>query len=297
METDADGVSDLFRVVYGDCYVYPDVYLPTMIRRHNALQRWHSAVAVMGEQIVGHAVLWRHADTPDQAEFALNVVHPMARGNGIATHLARHLCDYAREQGLSMLTIKQVSSHGQSQRLANTLGFHTTALMLDYVDSPFGNDWRESIVLGCLPLQPHPIPALDWPNHWRDWVSPITRYFGSCPAPADTPTTLPLTIASREHRIEVTLHDLHPAHVDEVAKLPTERLIYLKLALTLDTPIALQQLEQAGYRCAGLVPGPQQHWFALLLRGYHAHELELRCPIAMALYQCHGHFEPRREVA
>ena len=56
---DAAGVSALFRAIYGEHYVYPDVYLPSMIRRHNTAGRWHSAVAVSGGRVLGHAALWR----------------------------------------------------------------------------------------------------------------------------------------------------------------------------------------------------------------------------------------------
>ncbi|PHV13080.1 GNAT family N-acetyltransferase [Chitinimonas sp. BJB300] len=282
---DADNVSALFRTVYGDCYVYPDVYLPSVICRNNEQQRWHSVVACVEDQIVGHAVLWMHADCPDSAELALNIVHPGARGMGIATTLGAYLRDYARERGLHTLTIKQVSSHTQSQRLAQTLGFQTTGLLLDYVASPFGNEWRESVVLGCLPLQPYPLPSLSWPASCRDWLDPIEQCFGTH-SRIDSPfATTPMAVASHEHRIEVTLTDLHPDNVDEVAQMPKERLIYLRLRLDQHTPAAMQQLRRAGFAYAGFMPGPAQGWYGLMQRGYKAHELELCCPIARKLYQ------------
>ncbi|MBB5016845.1 GNAT superfamily N-acetyltransferase [Chitinivorax tropicus] len=285
VDTDADGVSQLFRTVYGDCYVYPDVYLPSMIRRNNASHLWHSAVAEFGQQIVGHAVLWCDATAPDHAEFALNVVHPAARGHGIATQLAQYLCEHARQAGLSMLTIKEVSSHSQSQRLASKLGFQTTALMMDYVDSPFGNKYRESIVLGCLPIKPHPIPDVAWPAAWQSWLAPMIRQFGSGPAPVLEEVVPPLAITNTDHRCDVMLHKMCPTLVHEIACLPADWLIYLQLALSAQTPPMMLQLQQAGFSCAGLVPGPAQRWHALMIRGHHAHELDLRCPTARALLE------------
>ncbi|QBC45250.1 GNAT family N-acetyltransferase [Iodobacter fluviatilis] len=282
---DADKVSALFRTVYGDCYVYPDVYLPSMICRNNEQQHWYSVVACVEGQIVGHAVLWMHKDCPDSAELALNIVHPSARGMGIATTLGAYLRDYARECGLRTLTIKQVSSHAQSQHLAQTLGFKTTGLLLDYVASPFGNAWRESVVLGCLPLQPSPLPDLPWPSSCRDWLGPIEQNFGTHSIRDFTAAPAPMAVASHEHRIEVTLTDLHPDNVDEVAHMPENRLIYLRMHLDQHTPAAMQQLRRAGFAYAGFMPGPAQGWYGLMQRGYNAHKLELCCPIARKLYQ------------
>ncbi|MCY1740484.1 GNAT family N-acetyltransferase [Ensifer sp. SL37] len=285
VETDAEGISQLFRTVYGDNYVYPDVYLPAMIRRRNATRCWQSMVAVSNGHVIGHAALWYQIDLPDQVEFALNTVHPSARGNGIATQLAHSLCERARRQGYATLTIKQVSSHGQSQRLARNLGFQTTALMFDYVDSPFGGKNRESIILGCLALQPRPIPAIDWPGDYSGWIAPLSCNFGSTPAEDNHFSVAPLAIESRERRIDVTLSDLRSHHVQDVANLPFGRLTYVRLALARDTPFALKQLGRAGYYCTGLTPGPQRQWFALMVRGHRTPKLDLHCPIAIALHE------------
>ncbi|MET3134357.1 GNAT superfamily N-acetyltransferase [Oxalobacteraceae bacterium GrIS 1.11] len=281
---DADGVSALFRAVYGGRYVYPDVYLPSMIHHNNEQQRWQSAVACVDGEIVGHAVLWRHADSPDCAELALNVVHPSAQGLGIATILGRHLCEQARLQGLHCLTIKQVSSHLQSQRMAQTLGFHTTGLLLDYVASPFGAEGRESIVLGCLPLQPVPMPSLSWPQACNDWIAPMQRNFGSNSS-IDASCGAPIIVASHEQRMEVTLNDLRPEHLSEVAQIPKGRLIYVKLGLDARTPAAMQQLHRAGFAYAGFMPGVERRWYGLMQRGYQEHALDLHCPVSRALHQ------------
>ncbi|WGG52635.1 GNAT family N-acetyltransferase [Rugamonas sp. DEMB1] len=282
--SDAANVSALFRAVYGDRYVYPDVYLPSMIHHNNEQQLWQSSVACVDGAIVGHAVLWRHPDTPDCAELALNVVHPSARGLGIATILGRHLCQLAGKQGLRCVTIKQVSSHGQSQRLAQTLGFHTVGLLLDYVASPFASTGRESIVLGCLPLQASPLPALSWPPACRDWIAPMERHFGTQPAvpAAQGPA---IVVASQEQRIEVSLNQPSAAHLSEVARMPTGRLIYVKLALDRRAPAAMQELHRAGFAYAGVAPRFGRGWYGLMQRGYEEQELELCCPVSRALHQ------------
>jgi predicted N-acetyltransferase YhbS len=83
----ADSVStcELFRRVYGDHYVSPDVYMPQMICQHNLQERWHSLVAVTGDRVVGHAALCRHAKASLDAELALIAVDPDLQGRHIAS--------------------------------------------------------------------------------------------------------------------------------------------------------------------------------------------------------------------
>lgn len=84
---DGVGISELFRRVYGDHYVSPDVYVPQMICQHNLLQHWHSVVALVGEHIVGHAALCRQAIRREDGELALIAVDPTVQGGQIATRL------------------------------------------------------------------------------------------------------------------------------------------------------------------------------------------------------------------
>ncbi|MFC4157931.1 GNAT family N-acetyltransferase [Chitinimonas lacunae] len=283
---DAASVSELFRAVYGEHYVYPDLYLPAMISQHNAQGDWYSALALDGERVVGHSALCRDPQDPGSAELALNAVHPDARGRGIATTLGQLLCGHARELGLDTLTIKQVSSYTHSQQLARTLGFQTTGLLLDYVSSPYGNAWRESVVLGCQTLRPghRPLPALDWPAEYAQWAESLTRHFGSgsaAPAPLDTP----MQVRRHGERVEVTLERVEAASLAQIALLPGNWLIHVRLRLDQGFDEALARLAPAGYVFAGLAPAPGAGWYALLERGFDARPLTLRCPIAQTLHQ------------
>jgi len=283
-EMDAVGISALFLTVYGEHYVYPDVYLPSMILRHNLQGHWRSAVACVGDRIVGHSILWMDALQPGSAELALNVVDPSARGLGIATRLGAHLCALARKLGLHMLTIKQVSTHSQSQRLARTLGFHTTGLLLDYVASPFGPTGRESIVLGCLPLQPRPLPDASLPQDYDAWFSPLSDIFGSGAAPDLHPTPAPMALDSQGKRLEVTFDRIESSGLDEVERLPRNRLVYVRLPLDRSLPSCLPRLKRAGYASAGLMPAPHGRWYWLMQRGFETRNLSLQCALAQKLY-------------
>ncbi|NHB94087.1 GNAT family N-acetyltransferase [Photorhabdus cinerea] len=284
-EEDSTGVSALFRVVYGEDYVYPEVYLPTMLGRYNAAKHWYSAVAVQDDQVLGHAALWRDDRCPLRAELALIAVHPQMRGQGIATALGQYLCDQAREMGLSILTIKQVSSHNHSQRLAQNLGFHTTGLLPDYVTSPFDQTHPESIVLGCLPLQSWPFPELHWPLGWQNWLKSVTQVFGQEPLKPEGAVDAEISMTSHGQRLEVWIEKQTTERIKEVAELPARKLVYVKLPVGEGTLQAMQILQQAGFACTGFVPGHHHRWEALLVRGHSRKELSLSCQFARSLHQ------------
>ncbi|WP_239511145.1 GNAT family N-acetyltransferase [Klebsiella michiganensis] len=79
---DGEGISALFRTVYGDRYVYPDIYMPSLIGWRNARDEWHSAIAEQNGIIIGHAALWRHHADKQTAELAMFAVHPRLQKPG-----------------------------------------------------------------------------------------------------------------------------------------------------------------------------------------------------------------------
>ncbi|UQY43111.1 GNAT family N-acetyltransferase [Erwinia sp. PK3-005] len=284
-EGDAESISKLFRIIYGERYVYPEVYLPAMIRHYNQQRRWHTLVATLNGRIVGQASLvWDNAGF-DHPELAMMVVHPHYRGAGVATSLGRALCHYAREQGVAALTIKMVSTHTQTQQLACRLGFYTTGLLLDYVDTPFDNQGRESIILGMLPLQPSPLPHGLIDAAAPAWLRQLSRQFGTGPSLPSRERTAPLHIASYGRRVDIRLSSAaNQRLIDEVADLPSGCLIHLRIQITPALPSLLTRLHQAGYADMGIAPAADRQWYWLLQRGYTLGERTFRCPVAQALY-------------
>ncbi|RRZ86792.1 GNAT family N-acetyltransferase [Erwinia sp. 198] len=279
---DADGISELFREVYGDRYVYSDLYIPTMIGWHNAQRHWQSAVAVKDDRIIGHAALWRSENAPS-AELAMFATHPGERHRGVATRLGMHLCCEARKQQLTTLTIKMVCSHSYSQRIAEKLGFHTTALLRDYVVSPFKPDDRESVMLGVQALQPRPIPQIEDISEQHPWLSLLVIQFGKTQSLPLIQTALPLDIADIGDRIEVTLYQTTRRMIDEITRLPYSRLVYLRIRFNSTLADALPTLYRAGFRDMGLTPDNKGGWFWLFQRGFRRHSLRLCCPIGQML--------------
>jgi GNAT superfamily N-acetyltransferase len=273
---DAERVSALFVAVYQQRYVYPEVYLPSLIRAAVEQRRWFCAVALAGERLVGHAALLLHYAQQGEAELAMNVVHPDWRGRGLSSALGRHLCAWARARGqLELLTIKQVCSHEQSQWLAQRLGFQTTGLLLDYVASPFAATGRESIVLGCLPLDgdlPPARRALEL-NAWFDVETTPPRAQGQA------------RFRLHDGRLDIALASLDAQTLAEITALPRSRLIHLSLPLDRRTQTAVGILQQAGFASAGAMPDGQGRWRWMLQRGFRADALSLCCPRAQLLYR------------
>ncbi|OTA20598.1 GNAT family N-acetyltransferase [Xenorhabdus beddingii] len=266
-------ISQLFRDVYGDSYVYPDIYLPRLIDDNQISGQWYSALAFHQGRLIGHASLVKDSVQQNHAELALIAVYPDFQGHGVAKSLGGYLCRYAKEQSYNLLTIKQVCSHPKSQYIARNLGFYSTALMLDYVDSPFGRPEPESIVQGILPLKSLPLPKLNWPQLWRNWVTQISQYVGES-SPSAPPSyrrffaSEPFTIKKSGRRLEITLYDVHSDFLSEVIDFPTGQLIYLKLPAIEASLGFYSLLKKGGFRFAGLCPDTHDGWFLLWLRGY-----------------------------
>lgn len=280
---DADGVSALFREVYADRYVYSDLYVPTMIAWHNEQHHWYSVVAVQNDRIIGHAALWRHDNTPC-AELAIFATHPAAQHRGVATRLGIHLCREAHKQQLATLIMKMVCSHPYSQLLAKKLGFQATALLRDYVTSPFDPDDRESVILGIQALLPRPVPQIVETHSQDHWLSLLSAQFGATKVSSPTQATSPLDISDIEGRVEVTIHQLTHKVIDEIARLPRSRLIYLRTRIDSMLTEILPTLYRAGYRDMGLTPTNEDGWFWLFQRGFRQRDLQLCCPVAQALH-------------
>lgn len=111
----------------------------------------------------------------------MSVVHPSTRGQNIATQLGMRLLIHAQALGCHGVTIKQVTQHLYTQRMADRLGFCSTGLLLDYVPSPFGEPLPESIVIGYTPVEGYrrPLPALSWPQSCHDFMAHLCGVYGT----------------------------------------------------------------------------------------------------------------------
>ncbi|MBD9561969.1 GNAT family N-acetyltransferase [Pseudomonas sp. PDM09] len=275
---DADAVSRLFREVYGDLYAQPDVYLPNMISQHNAEGRWQSILAMDGARVLGHAALCR--DSPSNtAELALTVVHPVAQGQHIATRLGRELLMLSGSLGIRSVSIKQVTHHPYTQRMAENIGFHSTGLLPDYVPSPFGESLPETIVMGSHMIEGHtrPLPDIPWPESCRAFMQHLCSVFGTCQDKASRPA-MPLQIKQHQHRYDIVIQHLNKDLLEQLWQLPRHWLISARVGLSRHFARNLRNLSTLGFAFTGLMPAPGDNgWFALFHRGVRSRSLNLHC--------------------
>jgi len=283
--SDAHAVSQLFRDVYGDHYVQPDVYLPNMINQHNAEGRWKSMLAVDGLRVLGHAALCH--DTPaDTTELALSVVHPAAQGQSIATRLGRELLSQSGSMGFKSVSIKQVTHHPYTQRMATNIGFHSTGLLPDFVPSPFAEPLPETIVMGCHVVEGHtrPLPDIPWPDSCRGFMQHLCSVFGTH---ADTTplSSLPLQLKQHHKRFDMVIQRLTNCLLEQIRQLPRPWLISAKLQMSRNFAQDSRNLAALGFTFTGLMPTSNTHgWFALFHRGVQSRHLNLHCPHMQRLH-------------
>ncbi|ROM70394.1 GNAT family N-acetyltransferase [Pseudomonas brassicacearum] len=284
--TDGAGISELFRRVYGDHYVSPDVYLPRMICQYNAQQHWRSMVAVLDEHVVGHAALCRGLASPSDAELALMAVDPALQGAGIATRLGQRLLDRCQDLGLARLSIKQVTSHPFSQRLAQQLGFHDTGLLPDYVPSPFANAQAETIVVGCQVIsgQHRPLPHLRWPATCQWLMEPLASRFGTTAIETPAPVQ-PLQVRQLPGRIDIVAASMDRRLAGQLQHLPAHWPLSVRLGLRQSFADDCRRLMAAGFIFTGMMPAESDRgWQALFHRGALARSLNLHSETMQRLH-------------
>lgn len=276
--SDSIAVSQLFREVYGDHYVQPDIYLPNMISQHHAKGRWQSMVAVDDGRVLGHAALCR--DTPSNtAELALSVVHPTAQGKNLATCLSLGLLKQSDSLGLKSVSIKQVTHHPYTQRMAEKIGFHSTGLLPDFVPSPFAEPFPETIVMGCHLIAGHmrPLPDIPWPESCRAFMQHLCSVFGTHQDKASRPA-MPLQIKQQQHRFDIVIQCLNTRLLEQISQLPRHWLISARLELSRHFARDVHSFSALGFAFTGLIPTPgDDGWFALFHRGAQVRSLNLHC--------------------
>lgn len=294
-DSDAGAISELFREVYGDQYAQTEVYLPCLISQKHAQKRWHSLVAVQGEKVRGHATLYRQQSNAHDAELALSVVHPDTRGQHIATRLGEQLLIHAQALGCRSVSIKQVTHHPYSQRMASRLGFHNTGLLPDYVRSPFGCKTPESLVLGVRAIDGYqrPLPEQTWPASCHSFMQRLSEVFGvanSIPRWRGAPVQL----EQHGNRHEMLLEKLDPPLLNELKTLPRHWLISIRLNLSRHFAADLHSLNDLGFAFTGLAPALDNRggWLALFHRGCRPRRLTLHCPHIQQL-----HDQAQRQIA
>jgi hypothetical protein len=131
---DAEGVSRLFRTVYGDGYPIQKFLKPELLIEENATGRTISSVArTPNGDIVGHNALFRSAPYERIFESGAGLVHPSYRGGkGIFTRLGVHGQEVAaKEFDIELIYGEPVCNHPFAQKATASIGWITHAIEVD----------------------------------------------------------------------------------------------------------------------------------------------------------------------
>lgn len=161
---DAEGVSRLFRSVYGEGYAVRTYVEPDLLIAENAAHRVISSVAKTPKgDVVGHNALFNSAAHPGTYETGAGVVHKAYRGGKrIFTRMVDHSIEVAKQfPHLNAVFGEPVCNHLFSQKLTNKAGFVPRALEVDLIGSSIhenkaGATGRVSAFLVFRTFRPRP---------------------------------------------------------------------------------------------------------------------------------------------
>ena len=131
---DAEGVSRLFRTVYGDGYPVQKFIQPALLIEENAAGRTISSVARTPKgDIVGHAALFHSAPYERIYESGAGLVHPAySGGKGIFTRLGVHGHEVAAKKfDIELVYGEPVCNHPFAQKATASVGWITQAIEVD----------------------------------------------------------------------------------------------------------------------------------------------------------------------
>jgi hypothetical protein len=200
---DAEGVTRLFRQVYGDGYPIRTFVEPALLTLENQAQRTISIVARTPQgDIVGHNAIVNSAPFKGLYESCAGVVHPLYRGGaGIFAQMNAHGLELGRNRfRIAGLFGESVCNHVFSQRMCAKLGAVNMAVELDLMPAAaYSREQsargRVSALLDFVHIQPQAqtvyIPrvyseALDF--IYAGWADERTRIPAVSPIPSDLTT-------------------------------------------------------------------------------------------------------------
>jgi hypothetical protein len=161
---DAEGISQLFRTVYGDGYPIRTFIEPKLLIEENAAGRTISSVARTPKgDIVGHAALFHSAPYERVCESGAGLVHPSYRGGkGIYTTLGLHAVDAAaKKYDIEQVFGEPVCNHIFAQKGTAKAGWITQAIEVDLMpaeayDKEKSASGRVTALLDFRTLKPKP---------------------------------------------------------------------------------------------------------------------------------------------
>lgn len=268
-------VARLAYYAYGYTYSKLQIYDPAVIRSMNEQQTLVSFVAVTDEgEIMGHAALVHHEDSPLVPELGVAFVKPRFRRRGCMSVLTDRLVAEAHERKVHGLFAQGVCSHPYSQKALHKLGLAPCVLRL--ACAPFreykgieGAAGRESFITCHRYVDAGPGRPLFFPERhaemlsrifdWQGREISVSRTVGEL-KPPDGPLNLQVNMDSSS-TVSLRLKRYGRGVVPEVRmrlrQACLERVDAVFLSLDLSDPLTARftpEFEAMGFFFAGVMP-------------------------------------------
>ncbi len=288
---DAEGVTRLFRSVYGDGYPVRTFIDPGTLQEQNRNRKVISSVArTAAGDVVGHNALFRSAPYKGVYESGAGLVHRDYRGGkGIFTAMVAHGVKMADRFGVETIFGEPVCNHVFSQKMTNKLGWVTMALEVDLMPAAaYAKEAsaraRVSALLDFIALSPKPCTVY-LPRGYEEFFEFLYAAYGDerslepghRPVPADAATRIevqffPFAAVARMAVWEAGA-DFQQAWAAEEKKVLDQGATVIQAWLNTGQPWisrVVDWLRQKGYFAGGVLP----RWFdsdgMLMMKLFHS---------------------------
>ncbi len=197
IESDAEGVSELFREVYGPSYPIKYVYAPPELVRMAASGEISGVVATVDQKVTGFVAM---SCTPSLGipERGQSVVSPSCQGMGLFRHMLDLLHSIARSSGIAGLYNEAVTTHPFSQKGSYSAGARECGLQLNYVpgkvDCGIGepSSSRSAVVVYYVNLENAPESRVFIPQNYQEIITQIYSRIGITLRPPQAAEPMPV---------------------------------------------------------------------------------------------------------
>jgi N-acetylglutamate synthase-like GNAT family acetyltransferase len=131
--SDAEGVAELFRTVYGDGYPVKLVYNPEeLTAAFSAKENIPVVARTATGKIIGYCGIYRSSPNPNLYEAGQGLVNPEYRGSGVNTEILVYIMDkLSIELGIHALFGEAVCNHVYMQKTCCNVGYIETGIEVD----------------------------------------------------------------------------------------------------------------------------------------------------------------------
>ncbi|BBD06776.1 GNAT family N-acetyltransferase [Desulfovibrio ferrophilus] len=261
---------------YGYTYSKLQIYDPSVIRLMNDQDTLASFVAVTDEgEIMGHAALVHHDESPKVPELGVVFVNPRFRKRGCMKRLTAWLVEEARQRKAYGLFAQGVCSHSYSQKALHDVGLQPCVLRL--ACAPFreykgidGVQGRESFITCHRYINAGPGKPLFFPQEHAEMLTRIygwqDRGVSVSIVPkglelSDRPLSLDFNMDSKSTasmRVRRYGKGIAAEVLLRLRQACLERMDVVFLGLDLSDPLSAQlvpEFESMGFFFAGVMPG------------------------------------------